>query len=245
MLSLARGLLVLRTITDGSAPKSIAELARRTGLPRATARRCAHTLRELDYLVQDEWGFTAGPRLAALSSAHVANSPLLVQCRPVLDRLHRQLEQNVSIGVIDDREAMYVARVELQRRRAFSHRLGVKVPAYCTALGRVLLAEKSPAMLERYLAETPFERHTDYTLTSPDELRACLEAVRRLGYSIVDQELDENLRAIAVPVRNRAGQVIAAISVGTDATEVSFKDLRGRILPTVLLAAEELSALAA
>jgi IclR family pca regulon transcriptional regulator len=243
MLSLARGLLVLRTVADASAPKTISELATRTGLPRATARRCAHTLRELDYLSQDEWGFTAGPRMAALSSAFVASSPLLVGCRPVLDRLHRALKQTVSIGVFDEGEAVYVVRSELERRWAANLRLGARVPAYCSALGRVLLAYRSDAAIERYLAHTRFEAHTEHTVVSTEQLQELLAEVRRLGYAVVDRELDRNLRAVAAPVRNRRGQVIAAINVGANVADVSFKEIRTRILPEMLAAAQELSEL--
>jgi IclR family pca regulon transcriptional regulator len=243
MLSLARGLLVLRTIADASAPKTIGELATRTGLPRATARRCAYTLRELDYLSQDEWGFTAGPRMAALSSAFIDSSPLLVGCRPVLDRLHRSLKQTVSIGVFDEGEAVYVVRSELERRWAVNLRLGARVPAYCSALGRVLLAYKPAPAIERYLEHTAFEAHTEHTVISAEKLRDLLAEVRRLGYAVVDRELDRNLRAVAAPVRNRRGQVIAAINVGANVADVSFKEIRARILPEMLAAAQELSEL--
>ena len=243
MLSLARGLLVLRAIADAGRPIAIAEVASLTGLSRATARRCVYTLSELDYVSVGAAGCVAGSRLASLTSAYISSSPLIAGCRPILDRLRDHLREGVSLGIFDSGEAVYVARAEVERRWALPLELGARLPAYCSSLGRVLLAFKPQAQIDEYLAHTELLPRTERTVTSPERLLEILAEVRRQGYCIGDQELEIGLRSISVPVRDRAGVVVAAVNVGTQPAKVGLRELKSRVLPPLLEAAAELSTL--
>lgn len=243
MLSLARGLLALRVVADAARPVSIAEVAAATGLPRAAARRCVYTLIELGYLFLSDGGYGVGPSLVSLTSACISATPLLSGCQPILNRLRDRLREDVSLGTLEAGAVIYVARAVVERHWGLNLQIGSRLPAYCTAMGRVLLAFRPQAEIDAYLAETPRAKYTERTITATAELLDLLSEVRRQGYAIGDEELEIGLRGIAAPVRNRVGEVIAVLSIGAQAGKVGLRDLRSRVLPSLLDAAAELSTL--
>jgi IclR family pca regulon transcriptional regulator len=242
MLSLARGLLVLEAVAEaGGRTLSIAEIAAATGLSRPTVRRCLYTLDALSYLKTDRSGGTAGPRLAGLSAAYLAGSPLLSNSRPVLDRLRDATGQTVSLGIREGSEAVYISHSYSDTFFTINIPPGARFPLYSTSMGRVLLSGMPPAEFEAYLAQASLTPHTEYTVKTADDLRAMVLEDGKRGYSISDQEVEVGLRTISVPVKDRRGQIVAAISIGTHASVVGVRELRSVLLPAMLEAAKELS----
>jgi IclR family pca regulon transcriptional regulator len=243
MTSLARGLAVLRAFSDAARPQTIAQLSQKTGIPRAAVRRCLHTLRQLGYVDAEMNNFSLRPKVLTLGYSYLASTPLTVSAQPYLNHISRLLGESCSLAVLEDGETLYVARSAASRVMSVALGTGSRLPAYCTSLGRVLLAQLPPAELDAYIASARLRRMTPNTVTSPKRLREILAAVRQAGYAINDEELELGLRSIAVPVRGASGAVHAALNVGAQATRVSIERMETEFLPVLLRGAQELSVL--
>jgi len=247
MASFARGLSVIRAFSGGTGRRTLGALARTTGLSRAAVRRCLYTLQCLGYVGSDAAGhYVLRPRILALGYAFLSSSTLVAAARPVLDQVGSLLRESCSIATLDGDSIVYVARSS-SSRRLMSIDLGVgsRLPAYCTSMGRVLLAGLDDLDLDLYLQRVIAVAHTEKTVTRADELRQLLLRARSEGFAIVDQELEIGLRSIAVPVRDATGRVVAALNVSTHASRVGAAELRSRCLPPLVVAAHELSMLVA
>jgi len=241
MTSLARGLAVIQAFSQQSLHLSITQLSKRTGLSRASVRRCLHTLSKLGFAGSDDGRtFYLLPRVLALGHSYLSSVPLATAAQPVLERLSQILDESSSIAVLDGVDIVYVARANVNRIMAIDLWVGTRLPAFCTSIGRVLLANLPPEGMESLLSRIEFIRFTDRTLTSVEQLRQVLHSVRRDGFAIVDQELEVGLRSMAVPVQNNLGRVVAAINVGAHAHRVSLQDMQTRFLPYLRAAAQEL-----
>jgi len=241
MASLARGLLVIQAFSQQSLHLSISQLSKRTGLSRASVRRCLHTLSKLGFAGTDDGrNFYLRPRILALGHSYLSSMPLASAAQPVLEHLSHILHESCSIALLDGVDIIYVARANVTRIMAIDLGVGTRLPAFCTSIGRVLLANLPPDEMEALLARIEFTRYTDRTVTSVEKLRQVLGIVRREGYAIVDQELELGLRSMAVPVQNHLGRVIAAINVGAHGQRVSLQDMQTRFLPYLRAAAQEL-----
>lgn len=245
MASLARGLTVIRAFSGGTGTRTIGSIARSTGMSRAAARRCLYTLRCLGYVASDAAGhYTLQPRVLALGYAFLTSSSLAVSAAPVLDRASALLSESCSLATLDADAIIYVARSSVSTRlMSIDLGVGSRLPASCTSMGRVLLAALDEPELDAWLARQLFVAHTPRTLTDPRQVRHAIVAAREDGHAVVDQELEQGLRSMAVPVRDPAGRVVAALNVSTHAARVTIDDLRLRCLPVLLSAAQELSML--
>src|SRR6266567_9590646 len=232
--SLDRGLAVIRAFGPDRERLSLSEVARATGLTRAAARRFLLTLVKLGYVRSDGREFSLRPRVLELGYAYLSGLALPEVAAPQLEELVARLHESSSISVLDGHHVVYVARVPTKRIMTVAISVGTRFPAYTTSMGRVLLAALSEPELERYLAEATFEAFTSRTVTDPDRLRAIVREVARQGYAIVDQELEEGLRAIAAPIRGAADVGTAAINVSAHASRVSMAAMRSEILPALL-----------
>ena len=241
MMSLARGLLVIQAFSERRLQLSISQLSKRTTLSRASVRRCLHTLSKLGFAGTDDGrSFYLRPRVLALGHSYLSSMPLATAAQPILEHLSQILHESCSIALLDGTEIVYVARANVTRIMAIDLGVGTRLPAFCTSMGRVLLANLPPDELETVLPKIEFKRFTDRTVTSVEKLRQVLAAVKREGHAIIDQELELGLRSMAVPVRNPAGRVVAAINVGAHGQRVSIQDMRTRFLPYLRAAAQEL-----
>lgn len=238
--ALARGLSVIRCFDEAHERLTISEVARLTGLSRATARRSLLTLHALGYIATDGKLFWLTPKILSLGHAYLSSTPLPRLLQPVLEEVSAQLHESCSASILDGEEIVYIARSATRRVISVGLGVGSRLPAYCTSMGRVLLAALEPKALEAYLARTPLHPLTPRTLTDPARLRLELERVRQQGYALVDQELELGLRSVAVPVRNARGRVLAAMNVGVQAARVSQEELRERLLPVLRQAAASL-----
>lgn len=243
MTSLARGLAVVQAFSDSRKPQTIANISQKTGIPRAAVRRCLHTLRELGYVDAELNNFSLRPKVLTLGYSYLSSTPLTVSAQPYLNSISRTLNESSSLAVLDDGEVLYVARAATSRVMSVALNTGSRLPAYCTSLGRVMLAHLPPAELDAYLAKTKLRAMTRNTVVSQKGLREILAGVPADGYAVNDEELELGLRSIAVPVRGAAGTVVAALNVGAQAARVSVKQLEKEFLPVLLKGAQELSIL--
>jgi IclR family transcriptional regulator, pca regulon regulatory protein len=239
MLSLARGLAVLRAFGRGSEILTVAEAARGSGISRAAARRCLHTLQKLEYVAGTSGSFRLTPRVLALGHAYLGTSPIVLAAQPVLERVADRLHESSSLTVLDGDEIVYVARAATRRILSVGLSVGSRLPAYCTSMGRVLLAFVDESERAACLARTRFVRQTAHTIVDRAALEREIARVREAGFALVDQELEIGLRSLAVPVRRPDGSVAAAMNVGVQATRVERKTMVRDYLPVLREAAEE------
>jgi len=238
--SLDRGLAVIRAFGPDRERLSLSEVARATGLTRAAARRFLLTLVKLGYVRSDGREFSLRPRVLELGYAYLSGLAMPEIAAPHLEELVAKLRESSSISVLDGHHIVYVARVPTKRIMTVAISVGTRFPAFATSMGRVLLAAMSEEEFERYLAEANFESLTDRTVTDPANLREIVREVARQGYAIVDQELEEGLRAVAAPIRGASDGVIAAINVSAHASRVSLVSMRTDLLPALLETARQI-----
>jgi IclR family transcriptional regulator, pca regulon regulatory protein len=241
MTSLARGLHVIRAFAGVDRKLTIADVSRATGLTRAVVRRCLYTLKELGYAATDGRLYYLQPRILNLGYAYLSTAPVPIAAQPVLEEMSEILGEASSVAVLDDGAVVYVGRAATKRIMSVNLGVGSRLPAYCTALGRVLLSHLTEEQLESELAKVDFIQHTKYTVTSRTRLQEILSGVRQEGFALNDQELEIGLRSIAVPVRNVVGTVVAAMNVSSQASRVSRRELLERCLPVLRTSAEKLS----
>ena len=240
MTSLARGLHVIRAFAGIDRRLTIAQVSRATGLTRAVVRRCLHTLRELGYAGSDGRAFFLQPRVLSLGYAYVSTAPIAIAAQPVLQELSERIGEATTVAVLDEGSVVYVARASTQRIMSVTLGVGSRLEAYCTALGRVLLASLPPQQAVQVLTRTPLVAHTRFTVTSRHRLEELLAQVRAEGFALNDQELEIGLRSIAVPVRNVVATTVAAMNVSAQASRLSRRELIESALPALRAAAERL-----
>ncbi len=239
--SLARGLVVLLSLSDKRRRASIAEVSHRTGIPRAAARRSLHTLTRLGFVaVDDARRFYLRPRVLSFSHAYLSASPLAVLAQPILDRLGELLREACSVGILDGDEIVYLARSASSRIMSPALNVGRRLPAYCTSIGRVMLAHLPADELDAYIEQTRFHPYTEHTVTSPDKLRQVLRDVRQAGYAFASQQMEARLCTLAVPVRDTGGHFVAGINVILQGRLVSGDEMAARFLHPLQNAAMEL-----
>jgi len=240
MTSLARGLHVIRAFAGVDRRLTIADVSRATGLTRAVVRRCLYTLRELGYAATDGRTYFLQPRILNLGYAYLSTAAMPIAAQPVLEEMSETLGEASSVAMLDDGAVVYVARAATKRIMSVTLGVGSRLPAYCTALGRVLLSQLSEDQVTAELAKVDFVSHTKHTVTSRKKLEEIISQVRAEGFALNDQELEIGLRSIAVPVRNVVGTVVAAMNVSTQASRVSRRELLDRCLPILQAASERL-----
>lgn len=241
MTSLARGLLVIQAFSSRKRQLAISQLSKKTGLSRASVRRCLYTLSKLGFAGSDDGrNFFLKPRILALGHSYLSSMPLATAAQPVLEHVSHILHESCSIATLDGVDIIYVARADVTRIMSIDLGVGSRLPGFCTSMGRVLLANLPPDELESALQKIEFTRYTDRSVTSVEKLRQVLNVVRRDGHSIVDQELELGLRSMAVPIVNPTGRVVAALNVGGHAQRISVQDMQTRFLPHLRAAAQEL-----
>jgi IclR family pca regulon transcriptional regulator len=242
---LDKGLAVLQALDQERPRLTIADVALRTGLSRAAARRYLLTLAGLGYVDHDGKTFALTPRLLRLGQGYMRSARLPRLIQPQLNKLALTLQEASSAGVLDGADVISVAAATGGRIVSATLQPGTQVPAYCTANGRVLLAALPAAELDAWFTAhaAGFKALTPRTLLSPAALRSEITRARELGFAQVDEEFEAGLRTLAVPLANRLGQVLAAINVSVHAARVRAQDLPGRALPLLMQVQNELKGL--
>lgn len=243
MTSLARGLAVVKAFSDQRRAMTIAQISHKTGIPRAAVRRCLYTLKQLGYADSEANNFFLKPKILTLGYSYLSSTPLTISAQPCLNMISRALNESCSLAVLDDSEVLYISRSATSRVMSVALNAGSRLPAYCTSLGRVMLAAMSEPELQAYFEKVNLRAHTDRTIVSEQRLREILIEVRQNGYAIVEEELEIGLCSIAVPVRGASGATVAALNVGAQSTRVTRSQFEQNFLPTLLNAASELSVL--
>jgi IclR family pca regulon transcriptional regulator len=232
--SLERGLAVIRAFDAEHPELTLSDVARATGLTRAAARRFLLTLVELGYMRTDGRLFALRPRVLELGYAYLSSLTLPEVAQPHLEALVTRVRESSSVSVLDGEDVVYVARVPTKRIMAVAISVGTRFPAYATSMGRVLLAGQDDDWLANYLLTAQLHVITPHTIIDPVRLHAEIARARTQGYAIVDQELEEGLRSIAAPIRDPAGEVIAAVNISAHTSRGTVGSLRTDLLPHLL-----------
>jgi len=253
VVSLARGLDIIKAFaipeTESDRPSNmrpsdaltLTEAAERTGLARAVVRRFLYTLVELGYVITDGKYFRLTAKILDLGFAYLSSFSLPKIAERFLEEVTLETKESSSASVLDGEEIVYVARVQTRRIISISLGIGSRLPAFCTSMGRVLLAHLPAEELEKFLKTAELRQFTDKTISHPDALRKELATVRRQGYALVDQELEVGLRSLALPVFASQSRAIAAINIGTQAARTSKTELLQHYLPVLRTAAKNIS----
>ncbi|MFJ3768813.1 IclR family transcriptional regulator C-terminal domain-containing protein [Streptomyces sp. NPDC090082] len=239
--SLARGLDVLRAFASVRGPARLSELARLTGLPRATARRSLITLRHLGYVREEPEGFVLLPRVLELGHARLSGLSLPEIATPHLVALVLRVHESASVAVLDGDDIRYVARVASTRIMHIDITVGTRLPAYATSMGRVLLGALPAAERAERLGRITPEALTPRTVTSRAGLDEAVTATDARGYGWVEQELEEGLRSLAVPVTDGTGRVVAAVNVALHAGRGPAEASLASLLPALRETAARIS----
>ncbi|MFA9430237.1 IclR family transcriptional regulator C-terminal domain-containing protein [Egicoccus sp. AB-alg2] len=238
--SFERGLRVIRSFTAEAPEQTLAQVARATDLNRATARRFLMTLEELGYVRRVGDRFALSPRVLDLGYAYVSSFGVPQLALPYLEKLSEQVNEASSVGVLDDTEVVYVARVPAKRVMTVSIGLGTRFPAYRTSLGRALLAALPDDEVAAIFDRSDRREPTPRTVTGLEALRARLAEVRERGYALVDQELELGVRSIAAPLRDATGRTVAAVNVSTHVNRTGKQELQQRFVPALLRAVADI-----
>ena len=239
--SFARGLEVIRSFSATAPEQTLSEVASRTGLTRAGARRILLTLQTLGYVESDGKWFRLTPRILDLGFAYLSSMPIWDLAEPVMEGLVEQVRESCSASVLDGTDIVYVLRVPTHKIMRTNLGVGSRLPASCTSSGRVLLATLPDAELERRLHACPRVQHTGLTVTDVPTLIERIRQVRQQGWSLVNQELEEGLISMAAPLTNRAGQTVAAMNISGQANRTSAEVMQQTMLPALLQAAQTIS----
>lgn len=240
--SLVRGLSVIRAFDAEHSHMTLSEVARRADLSRATARRILHTLASLDYVDTDGRDFSLRPRILELGYTYLSSLDLPTIAAPHLKRLTVEVNESSSVAVLDGTDIVYVARVATRRIMTVAISVGTRFPAHLTSMGRVLIAGLDPATRAAHLDKLDLTPRTHHTITDRRQLEAELARIAEQGWALVDQELEEGLRSIAVPLHGESGRVVAAMNVSTSTRRGAPEVIRAEILPHLLATAAEIEA---
>ena len=235
--SLDRGIAVIRSFSADARRQTLADVARATGLTRATCRRLLLTLVELGYARTDGKTYELTPRVLDIGYSYLASMHLNEIAQPFIEELSEQVHESSSVSVIDDTDIVYVARVPTKRIMTVAIGLGSRFPAYQTSMGRVLLAEADDDTIREVFARSDRSRATAQTVASADDLIAAIDVVRESGWALLDQELEIGVRSVAAPIRDGRGDAVAAVNVSTHAGRTDIDQLEEFFVPHLLHAA--------
>lgn len=241
--SFARGLEVIRSFDSQAPQQTLTEVAERSGLTRAGARRILLTLQTLGYVQTDGRLYRLTPRILDLGFAYLSSMPIWNLAEPVMEQLVAQVKESCSAAVLDATDIVYVMRVPTHKIMSITLGVGSRLPAYCTSMGRVLLTDLPEDELVARLEASDRRALTRHTLTDVDALVAKVAQARRQGWCIANQELEEGLISVAVPVTNRAGRTVAALNISGQANRTSAKAMQETLLPALQASARTISRL--
>lgn len=239
--SFARGLEVIRSFSAAAPRQTLSEVALRTGLTRAGARRILLTLQTLGYVESDGKLFALTPRILDLGFAYLSSMPMWNVAEPVMEDLVEQVKESCSAGVLEGTDIVYVLRVSTRKIMRNSLGIGSRLPAYCTSIGRMLLAGLPDEEVVSVLEASHLEARTRHTLIEVDALLAKVQQARRQGWCMVNQELEEGLVSMAAPIVNRAGRTIAALNISGQVNRTAPRVMQETMLPALREAAAEVS----
>jgi len=242
--ALANGLRAMEAFSPADRRMSLSEVAHRTGLTRAAARRYLHTLTAAGYAEFDGKRFQLTPRVLRFAHAYLSSISLPQFATPIIEELSGQTDEGVSLTVLDGIESLTVVSSVPRRIVGAYTRVGTHLPALVAASGRVLLAGKSDDFIEQMISRaSPKCKLTPKTKISPDEIRSEIARIRETGHALNDEEIEVGLRVVAVPVRNTIGDTIAGLSISTYSGRYEISELQQKFLPELTKASSRLGQL--
>lgn len=241
--SFARGLVVLRSFGSDAPAQTLSEVAARTGLTRAGARRILLTLLHLDYVEADGRLFRLTPKVLELGFAYLSSQPIWTRAQPIMEDLVERLRQSCSAAVLNGDEIVYLLRIPAHKIMSINLGVGSRLPAYCTSMGRVLLAGLPPEVLRQRIASMKLTPHTANTVVDPEQLFDSIQEVRAKGWALVSGELEQGLLSMAAPVTDHTGKVVAAINISGQANDQARATLMDSGLPNLLEAVAKINRL--
>lgn len=238
----AKGLAVIQAFSETSPALTVSDVAQRTGLSRAAARRFLLTLETLGFAQRlDGRTFALTARVLQLGNAYLSSMPMWQFAEPVLSQIVEDIGETCSISVLDDTEVVYVLRIPVHRILDRISTVGSRLPAYCTSMGRLLLAHLPPILIDAYFERTPLLPYTARTVTDEQALRTQFQTIRRQGYAWLKGEMSLDLNGLAVPIHDRHGRVMAALNVSIRRPDVDPEHLLHTIVPYMRRAAQQIS----
>ena len=241
--SFARGLAVIRSFSAEAPSQTLSEVAARAGMTRAGARRILLTLQTLAYVEQQDKRFRLTPKILDLGFAYLSSLPLWHLAEPTMSRLVGDVKESCSAAVLDGSEIVYVLRVPTRKIMSINLGIGSRLPAYCTSMGRVLLAGLPPAQVTQILGKTDLPKLTRHTITKPPALAKLVDAARKQQWCLVCEELEEGLISLSVPVLDRSGHCVAAMNISSQLNRTPPAHMIEQFLPKLQAAAAEISSL--
>lgn len=217
----ARGLQVIESLGRSKQGLNIAGVAEDTGLSRSVVKRYLLTLADLGYTSAEGRGYTLTPKALNLGLSYFYSLPFWRQAQLELEELSQSVQQSCAMSILDGNEIVYVVRIPTYKILRSSPTLGSRLPANVVSMGRALLAESEPEVLEGFLATAPLKRLTNKTVTDRDALRIEIERTREKGYAWVDGELDEAICGLAIAVKDLEGKALAAVNISLPAGQIT------------------------
>lgn len=242
--TLAKGLELVKSF-DGVAPMTLSEVAKVNNLSRAAARRHLHTLRHLGYMTQIGDRFQLTPKILDIGRSYLSSMSFTGVLTPFLNDLSHKLKRPCSAAILDGNEIVYVSHIGRAEFISINITVGSRLAAYATSIGHVLLGGLADEEFEEFLQSEAFPELTAFTITDKDDLRKAIKKARVDGYSLVDQQLEMGLRAVAVPVRGQSGKIVCAIAVSRFNEDVSPQESTEMYLPSMLETAEKVTSVIA
>jgi len=236
-------LAVIRAFSAERPSMTLSEVAARTGLTRAGARRILLTLAQLGYVTVEGRQFRLSARILDLGFAYLSSMPFWDLAEPIMEALVDEVHESCSASVLDGTDIVYVLRIPTRKIMTISLGPGSRLPAWCTSMGRVLLSGLDDAEVDAVLRKSKLEARTSRTVTDRAELRRLIAEVRTRGWAVVNQELEEGLVSISAPIRERSGRILAAMNVSGQANRTPPQQMVRRFLPPLRAAADRLTEL--
>lgn len=241
--ALEKGLGVIEVLGANESRFTLSDVARGAGITRAAARRYLLTLGALGYAEYDGQRFALTPRVLRLGYAYFSSASLPKLAQPVLERIGEHTHEVASLAVLDGTDVLFLGRSTRRRIVSATTGVGTRMPAYCSAMGRVLIAQWPKDEADAFLRSVRREKLTPRTKIGMSELLEEIAKVREQGYAISDEELEIGLRSIAVSVADSRGQGVVAIAVSLNAAHMTAGQMIKQILPTLRAARDDLTAM--
>jgi IclR family pca regulon transcriptional regulator len=237
----ARGLSVIHSFGPNSPAQTLSQVAEATGLDRAGARRFLLTLERLGYVRREGRSFHLTPRILELGYSYLSTLPLRSIAEPVVRELVQEVNESSSVSVLDGSDIVYVVRVPVKKIMTITLSIGSRIPAYCTAMGRILLGALPQKQMVQILKSSDISRLTRYTITSRQEIMKAIMADHRKGWSMCNQELEEGICSIAVPLLDMEGHIGAAMNITASLSRTTPAEMVSKFLPRLKRAAARIN----
>jgi len=240
--AIERAIDVIRTFGPGRSALTLSEVASATGLDRATTRRMLLTLQDLGYVRADGKRYSLTPMILQLGYSYLSGLSLVEIARPHLQSLAHALGETASLTILDGDDVVYLDLAASSRLSSVRITVGTRFRAHATSMGRVLLGGLSTDLVDEYFSRVTAKDRPERLVRPVSELRAEVDEAAHRGWAIVDEELEEGLRGVAAPIRERRGLVVAAVNVSVHAARHSIDDVAELYVPAMLAAASSIEA---